>query len=266
MFHRIFKVAGLSLLFAVPAAAQFGLPNKKKGGTFQELNEQAKQMQGGDLGDLNFDLAEIEKMMGELDPKVLEEMASLGPEFDKVMDALASMTPEELEAQMRDAMSMLQSGDMMENMLAHKDEVLKSLEETGQVDAEELAKFKTDPEYFEQKMKESFEQMGALFSDPEVLKQATQNMAEISDLYKNPDKIENMMNEIIKDFEDDEKIEEVRQLWLKNPDLGHPALKEMFEGEEMQEILKDPVKWRETVKEGQGLLNQGMAGAGVGEL
>jgi hypothetical protein len=44
--------------------------------------------------------------------------------------------------------------------------------------------------------------------------------------------------------------------------MGHPMMKEMFASEEMQEILKDPVKWRESVKEGQGM----MQAAGVGEL
>jgi hypothetical protein len=143
------------------------------------------------------------------------------------------------------------------------------LEEAGQIDPEELARFKTDPEYFEQKMKESFGQMQDLFSDPEVLKQASESMQGLSDMFNNPGAMDDMLGELLKDFDDDEKIEEVRQLFLSNPELGLPAMTEMFETEEMKAILNDPVKWRENVKEGQGLLNRGAAaaaGAGVGEL
>ena len=237
-----------------PTLAQFGL-GKKKGGSFQELNEQAKKMIDGDAG------LDLSKLMGDIDPKMLEDMAGLGAHLDEVMKVLADMSPEELEKQMKDAMQMLQSGDMMQNLLQNQGEILKTLEETGQVDPEELAKFKTDPEYFEQKMKDSFEQMASLFSDPEVLKMATKSMAGLSDLYNNPDKLGDLMSDLFKDFEDDEKIEEVRKMLLESPDLG--SFGELFNNDEMKEILKDPVKWRETVKEGQGLLQNG---AGVGEL
>ncbi len=219
------------------------------------MNEQAKKLQEG--GDLGLDLS---KMMGDFDPKMLEQMTGLGDQLDEVMKMMAEMSPEELEKQMRDAMEMLQSGDMMQNLLQHQGEILKTLEETGQVDAEELAKFKKDPEYFEQKMKDSFEQMATLFKDPEVLKLATDSMAGITDLYKNPGKMQEMMSEMFKDFDDDEKIEEVRQMLLESPDLG--SLGELFNNDDMQGILKDPKKWRETVKEGQGLLNGGAAGMG----
>lgn len=205
---------------------------------------------------------DLSKMMGDIDPKMFEEMAGLGAHLEEVMKIMAEMSPEELEKQMRDAMEMLQSGEMMQNLLQNQEEILKTLEETGQVDAEELARFKTDPEYFEQKMKDSFEQMGALFQDPEVLKLATESMAGLTDLYKNPEKLEEMMSALFKDLADDEKIEEARQMLLESPDLG--SLGELFNNDEMQAVLKDPKKWRETVKEGQGLLNQ--AGAGVGEL
>mmetsp|Transcript_38427 Transcript_38427/g.110378 ORF Transcript_38427/g.110378 Transcript_38427/m.110378 type:complete len:256 (-) Transcript_38427:95-862(-) len=255
MFVRFFSFLGVSSLLVSPVAAQFGVAGKKKGSSFQELNEKAKQMQDeGGVGDLS-------KMMGDIDPAMLEEMAGLGSQLDEVMKMMSQMSPEELQKQMQDAMEMLSSGDMMKNMLEHQDEILKTLEETGQVDAEELAKFKTDPEYFEQKMKESFEQMGALFNDPEVLKMATESMAGLSDLYSNPGKMNEMMAEMLKDFDDDDKIEEVRQMFLESDDLA--SFGELFEGEEMKEILKDPKKWRETVKEGRTFLQQG---AGVGEL
>lgn len=244
----------MGLLLVTPALAQFGI-GKKKGGSFQELNEEAKKMQDGPGLDLS-------NLMGGIDPKMLEDMAGLGSELGDVMKVLADMSPEELEKHMKDAMEMLKSSDMIQSLLQSQEEILKSLEQTGQVDPEELAKFKKDPEYFEQKMKDSFDQMATLFSDPEVLKMATQSMAGISDLYKNPDKLGDIMNDLFKGFEDEEKIEEVRKMLLESPDLG--AFGELFSNEEMQEILKDPVKWKETVKEGQGLLQN--AGAGVGEL
>ena len=245
-----------------PAAAQFGVAGgKKKGSSFQELNEQAKKMQDdGGMGDLS-------KLMGDIDPKMLEEMVGLGGQLDEVMKMMASMSPEELEKQMKDAMEMLQSGDMMQNMLKHQEDILKTLEETGQIAPDELAKFKTDPEYFEQKMKESFEQMGALFSDPEMLKLATESMAGLGELYKDPSKMNDMMAEMMKDFGSDEKIEEVRQMFLESgDDLG--AFGEMFNTPEMKEILSDPKKWRDTVKEGQQVF-QGVGagqGAGIDEL
>lgn len=219
------------------------------------MNEQAKQMQeDGGLGDLS-------KLMGDIDPKMLEEMVGLGDQLDQVMKIMAEMSPEDLEKQMKDAMEMLQSGDMMQNMLKHQEDILKTLEETGQIDAEELARFKTDPEYFEQKMKESFEQMGALFKDPEMLKLATESMAGLGALYKNPEKMNEMMAELMQDFGTDEKIEEVRQMFLESgDDLG--AFGEMFNNPEMKEIIRDPKKWRDTVKEGQKVFQ----GAGVGEL
>ena len=54
MFRKLFCLLGLSSLF-LPANAQFGI-GKKKGGSFQELNEQAKKKDNapsaGGMGDL----------------------------------------------------------------------------------------------------------------------------------------------------------------------------------------------------------------------
>jgi len=265
MFRRI---SGLTLLLATsPVAAQFGVGGgrKNQGGSFQELNEQAKQMADGGGAAAGLDMGDLAKMMGEVDPKMLEDIAALGPQFEEVMKIMAEMTPEDLEKQMQEAMEMMQGGDILQNMLQNQDEIFKTLEETGQVDAEELAKFKADPEYFEMKMKDSFDQMSQMFSDPDVLKVASESMQGMQDLYNNPGAMDSMMQELLSDFDDDEKIEEVRQMFLTNPEVGVPGMKEMFEGDEMQAILQDPKKWRETVKEGQGFLNQGV-GAGVGEL
>eukprot|EP00980_Cylindrotheca_fusiformis_P004109 scaffold894_cov153-Cylindrotheca_fusiformis.AAC.5 len=209
---------------------------------------------GGDLGALA-------DMFGDMDPSQLEELAGLGEYFEEIMDVMGKMTPEELEKQMQDAMEMLASGDMMKNMLDMQDEIIKSLEESGQVSPEELAKFKADPEYFEQRMKESFGQMKELFSDPETLKAATEGINSISQFMNNPE-ADQMLQKILGDFDDDEKIEEMRLQLLKNPDLGIPGLGDMFNTPEVKEALSDPQKWKESVKQSRGLLN----GAGVGEL
>jgi dsDNA-specific endonuclease/ATPase MutS2 len=181
---------------------------------------------------------------------------------------MGNMSPEELEKQMKDAMQMLSSGDMMAGMMDMQDEIIKSLEESGQVSAEELAKYKADPEYFEQKMKESFGQMQDLFSDPETLKAATAGIQGLTDLYKNPEKLGEVFNSLLGDFDNDEKIEEVRQQLLESPDLGIPGLSEAFNTPEMKEMLSDPQKWREAVKEGKSLFGAAGAagGTGVGEL
>jgi Asp-tRNA(Asn)/Glu-tRNA(Gln) amidotransferase C subunit len=219
-------------------------------------------MKGMDFGGMDF--GDLGQMLEGLDPAALEEMANLGPQFDEIMKIMAEMSPEELQKQMEDAMQMMASEEMMENMMQNQDEVLASLEQMGQIDPEEMAKFKKDPEYFQQKMKEGVDQMRTMFEDPDMLKIATESMQGLTDLYNNPDQMVKMMEGIFEDFEDDDKIEEARQMLLTNPDLGHPSLSGLFDTEEMKDILSDPVKWRESVKEGQGLLAG--AGAGVGEL
>ncbi|KAL3944531.1 MAG: hypothetical protein SGBAC_001399 [Bacillariaceae sp.] len=264
MIGRIVHLVGISSLLAVPAAAQFGL-GKKKGGSFQEMNEQAKQMDTGAGADAT-GLAGLEKLLGDVDPSQLEDMAGLGDYFNEVMEMMGNMSPEELEKQMKDAMEMLSGGDMMAGMLDMQDEIIKTLEESGQVSAEELAKYKADPEYFEQKMKESFGQMQDLFSDPETLKAATAGIQGMTELFQNPDKLGEVFQTLMGDFDNDEKIEEVRQQLLANPDVGIPGLSEAFDTPEMKEMLSDPQKWREGVKEGKAMFGAGAAGAGVGEL
>lgn len=267
MFRKLFCLLGLSSLF-LPANAQFGI-GKKKGGSFQELNEKAKKRDNapsaggmGDLGALG-DLGDLGDLFGDFDPKMMEELAGLGDQFEQIMDIMSKMSPEEMEKQMKDAMDMLSSGDMMESMLGMREEIIKTLEETGQVTADELAKMKTDPEYFEQKIKESFQEMADIFSNPETLAAATEGMKGLSDMINNPGDI---LDQILGALDSDEKIEEVRLQLLESPDLGIPGLSDAFNSPEMKAILNDPKKWRDSVKEGKGLLNGGAAGAMMGEL
>ncbi|KAG7363190.1 hypothetical protein IV203_026550 [Nitzschia inconspicua] len=282
-FCRIFATLSVTTLLFWPAAAQFGVAGnrKKPGSSFQELNEKAKQG-GGDMDQLmkqmGMDPAELQKLMGEIDPKMLEEMADLGPQFDAMMQAMAEMSPEELQKQMADAMEMLTGSEMMEGLFQNQELIFKQLEEAGVVDKEELEKFKRDPEYFEQKMKEGFNQIKDLFSDPATLKAATETMKATTELLKNPEKMQEALGSMMGDIDlNDEQIEEVRQMFLKDPNSN--ALLEAMIGEagktakELEDILNDPKKWRENVKDGLGQL-KGLGagggrmgpGAGVGEL
>merc|ERR1712025_295146 len=185
------------------------------------------------------------------------------PQMDEVMKMMADMDPEELAKQMQEAMELFGGDDMMANMIGQQDEILKVLEETGAIDPEELAKYKADPEFFEQKMKESMDQMKNMFSDPEMMAQAAEGMRAAQELYKNPGAINDMMGELLKELSD-EDIESVRQMFIGGD--GDPMMKELLGSintAELEDVLQDPVKWRKTVKEGLGILgNEGGAGAG----
>ena len=165
---------------------------------------------------------------------------------------------------MADAMAMLTSGDIVENIVAKKEDVLKNLQETGMVSKEELEKYKKDPEYFEQQMRGAFDQMAGLFNDPSVLASVTETMTAMSD----PAMLE--FNKLLEEgMHDDDKLEEARLKLLSNPKLSeNPIFEAVFADEEFQHVVKDPKKWRDTFKEGQNLLGkQGLGGGlGMGEL
>merc|ERR1712226_376529 len=117
------------------------------------------------------------------------------------------------------------------------------------------------------KMRESFGQIKDMFSNPEMADYMTQAMTGMSEMYSSSGEL---MNEIQKlaasgELADDTKIEEARLNLLKGDIENNPLLKEMLASDEMMEIVKDPVKFREGVKEGQAALGLGQ-GAGIGEL
>jgi hypothetical protein len=200
------------------------------------------------------DMAKMQEMWAEAlnDPETMKAFEQMGDQFGSAMEGLSKMTPEQLQKQMEDAMKMLTDGDMVDTIVKNKDEILQQLELAGTVPPEELAKFKADPAYFELKMRESFGQMKDIFEDPDMLKTMTEAMGGMQELMNNP----NMLTELLgSELASDDKIEEAR-LELLNGE--NPALKGMFDTDEMQAILKDPVKFRDTVKEGQ----QDMMGMG----
>ena len=251
--------------------------NRKKGSSFQDLNEQAKKQQGGagdalgqmgDLGDLQnmfegVDMSQMQEMWKEAlnDPETMQQLEAMGDKFGEALEELSKMSPEELQKQMQEALSMLTDGEMADTIISKKDEVLASLEKTGMVSEEELAKFKADPEYFELKMRESFDQMKNIFSDPDILQAATESMKHSSEL------MQEMSKAFTEGLDTDEKIEDARLEILKNPELkSNPMLSSMFDSEDFQEIINDPKKWRDSVKEGQQAFVGGAGGARVGEL
>jgi len=69
-----------------------------------------------------------------------------------------------------------------------------------------------------------------------------------------------------KELGDDDKIEEARLKLLEDPENAGEALASMFQNDEMKDILHDPIKWRESVKKGQGMLLGNQDAAGIGEL
>lgn len=246
---------------AVSSVSGQAFTNKKqRGSSFQELNEQAKK--GGAAA--GGDMADIMKAMG-LNP---EDMGDL-PELDEVMKMMAEMSPEDLAAQMQEAMEMFGGDDMLANMMGHQDEILQSLEQSGAVTPEELAKFKADPEYFEQQMKESMDQMQKLFADPDMMAQAAEGMKAAQQMYNNPDALNDMMGDLLKELSD-EDIESVRQMFI-GEGAADPMMQQLlgsFDTSELEDVLSDPIKWRKTVKEGLGMLGGGGAGGNkiVGEL
>jgi hypothetical protein len=221
---------------------------------------------GGEMMDLmksmGLDASELEKMAADMDPNMLDEL----------MRQMAEMSPEDLQKTMQDAMDLMAGDDMMGSLLQNRELILQQLEEAGIVDADELERYRKDPEYFEQKMKEGMAQMKDLFTKPEYLQAATETMKYTSEMYKNPEMAKELLGSMMGEISD-EQIEEVRQVWLKDPSSSD-LLKQMMladaDDKEVQAILNDPVKWRESVKKGLGMLTKpgaGVgAGAGVGEL
>lgn len=233
----------------------------------------------GDAMDGLGDLEKLQEMMASAmqDPETLKAMEAMQENIMGAMEQMSKLSPEEMQAQMAEAMKMMTDGSMVDNIVEKKDEVLASLEQTGLVSAEELAKYKADPEYFESQMRSAFDQMSGIFNDPEILQSATQAMAGMQEAMDNP--IAKELGEILVAAEiDDVKVEELRLKILQNPEaLANSAVYgPMFATPEFQEQLKDSKKWKEGVTEARTMMQGGSellgtgdkmgVGAGVGEL
>mmetsp|Transcript_1279 Transcript_1279/g.2082 ORF Transcript_1279/g.2082 Transcript_1279/m.2082 type:complete len:293 (+) Transcript_1279:76-954(+) len=292
MISRTLKAAGVSSLALLacmpnPSTAQFGVAgNKRKGGaaSFEELNKlAAERADGGAAGGM----AGLEDMLGDLggmdlgalmeglDPNTLQELIAEGmkdPAIQEMMngmqgamDELLNMDSEELKTQMAEAMNMLTSMDMQQNILDQQEEVLAMMEAQGTATPEEIAEYRANPEKFAEKMSEAFGQMKEIFSDPKALDEVVQMMKGFGELMSDPKGAMSKLGSVLQDaLADDEKIEEARLQLLSDPSAAGVA---NFDSEEMQDILRDPVKWRKSVKEGQRMMmGGGNGGVGMGEL
>ena len=276
--------------------AQFGLGNRgQMGGTsFQELQDLAKKQQeaaaggggaaGAGAGAAGFgganDMAKfLEDAMK--DPGAKEYLEKMGHDFGQAMDQLSKMTPEEMEKQMADVFGALTDDKMLDAIVGSKDDVLKQLEMTQMVPPDELVKMKADPEYFEQKMKESFGQMKDMFRDPQMAGYMSEALTGMSELFQQGGGIMKEIEQMVGPggLLDDTTIEDARNALLQGDFSAsggvnnHPILKEMLEKEEFKALLQDTEKFRETIKEGRKVLGLGAAagaargvGAGIGEL
>lgn len=294
------SVALLGWVGPLPAAAQFGLPaNRRKGAaaaSFEELNKMAAERQtadekkvvvGGGLGNMmgGMDLGDMDlgALMKDLDPDTLQELVKEGmkdPQLQEMfsgmqgaMDELLNMDSEQLKVQMAEAMEMLTSTDMQSNILDQKDDVLALMEAQGTATPEEIADYRANPEKFQAEMDKAFGQMKEMFNDPEALDGVVEMMTGFRDIMQDPAAAMSKLGGVLQDaLADDEKIEEARLQLLNDPSTaGNQAMSDMFGSEEMQEILKDPKKWKKSVQEGQKMLMgedaQGkIGGVGMGEL
>jgi len=271
-----------------PSTAQFGVGgNRRKGGaaSFEELNKlAAERAAGGGAAAGGAGMAGLEDLLGGmdlgalmegLDPNTLQELIAEGMKDPAVqemmkgmqgaMDELLNMDSEQLKAQMAEAMNMLTSMDMQQNILDQQEEVLAMMEAQGTATPEEIAEYRANPEKFAEKMNEAFGQMKEIFSDPKALDEVVQMMKGFGELMRDPKGAMSKLGSVLQDaLADDEKIEEARLQLLSDPSAAGVA---NFDSEEMQEILRDPVKWRKSVKEGQRMMmGGGNAGVGMGEL
>lgn len=105
--------------------------------------------------------------------------------------------------------------------------------------------------------------MKDIFSDPAMIQDAMNMMQGVGQ-----DAMQDMAKMFSENLDTDEKIEEARLEVLSNPEvLNNPMMAGMFQSEEFKDVINDPKKWRESIKEGQKAFSQGAGqGAGVGEL
>lgn len=266
---RICVLAGLISLLISPTLSQFGVASKKrKGATFEEANELAKEQYGIDVdalgkvglgGSLDDLTGMYERLMKEIQNQDLAKaLEQADPqELEAAMEELRNLTPEKLAAQMQEAMKLLSSEDVMSSLMNNQEELLRSLQ--GMVPSETLEEYRRDPSKLQAGMKEAMEQMQHLFSDPESLKTITDIASQVASIMTQPEKLLEALSSVssglYKDLQDDQKIEEARLQLLNDPNMaGNPVLAGVYNTPEMKQILNDPVKWRETVKRGQGML------------
>ena len=187
------------------------------------------------------------------DPQMQQFMKDLDlGEVESVMEELSKLTPEQLAAQMEEAMKMMTSDNYLETAMKNKDQVLEQLEASGLVSEEDLKAFRDDPEKLKATMQDAMNQMMDVFTNPGKLEEAQQQ-------------INDGLTQMFESLSDSDKIEEARLQLLSNPDLIKDAgLGDLFGTDEMKALLQDPEKWRLNVEEGRKMMLQG-SGFGFGQ-
>jgi hypothetical protein len=131
------------------------------------------------------------------------------------MDELMNMDSEQLKAQMEQAMAMLTSSDMQQNILDQKDAVLAMMEAQGTATPEEIAEYRADPAKFEEAMSQAFGQMQEIFSDPKALETVVQMMKGFGEIMNDPSAAMSKLGGVLQEaLADDDKIEEARMQLL----------------------------------------------------
>lgn len=294
MITSMLKSLGMMLLMSSPTAAQFGV---NKG--FEELNKMAKENLereekglGGGIGGMGDIASLMDQFAGKgvdaddlmaiveesmKDPQMAQYFEGMGEQMQDAMAQIQQMSPEQLKATLKDNIEQMTSGEMFENILENKDEVLKSLKDNGLVSEEDIETYLANPDKFTDNIAEAFKEMQAIFDDPNSIDAMSDLMKSVSDVMNDPSVVmESINSRLEEELQTDEQIEAARLELLNSPEkAGTQALSDMFQDESMREILEDPVKWREQVKRGKELLNSfgeagaipgGKAGLSAGEL
>ena len=147
------------------------------------------------------------------------------------MKELLNMDPDQLKAQMEQAMEMLTSADMQQNIVSQKEEVLAMMEAQGTATPEEIAEFRADPAKFEEAMTKAFGQMKEIFSDPQAMDTVVQMMQGFGAIMKDPQAALSKLGGVLQEaLADDDKIEEARLQLLNDPSVaGNNVLLRLFE-------------------------------------
>ena len=207
-------------------------------------------------------MAELQKMIQESlqDPETQKYLEQMGSQLTDAMETLSKMSPEEIHEQMKQAFDVLGNDDMISGLIEQREQVIQNLEGVGIIPPEELARMKADPQYFELKMRESFDQMKDVFNSPDMMKGMAEAMGGMKELMDSGDALLGEMAKLFDAENNDETIEEARLEILRGGFSDNPMFKEFFGGDDVQELLKDPVKWRKAVKDGQEDMKKAMPG------
>lgn len=221
---------------------------------------------GGGAGGAGGDLGSIQDMMAKAfeNPEMMNALNAMGENVQKAMEEMAKMSPEQIQEQMQQAMQMMTSGDIMDSVVGKKDEVLANLKQTGLVSDEELAKYEADPEYFEQQMKGAFSQMEGLFSDPDIIKTATETMQGMQQAMSNPIVTE-MQQLLLAEDASDLKIEELRLKVLQDKEslTENALIGNMFSDADFAASLSSEAAFKVEFLKAREALQSVMGGGGI---